>query len=642
MAKGMERGISDMTESENMSAKATERKAKIRERYKGISEDELDVIPAMKRAGLEDDQQIKRVAVYARVSTDDPRQTSSYELQKNHYQDVVNRHIGWELIGIYADEGISGTSLNHRDSFLRMIDDCKAGKIDLILTKSVSRFARNIVDCISYIRQLRDMKPPIGVMFETEHIYTLDGNSDMSLAFIATLAQEESHTKSEIMNSSIEMRFRRGIFLTPPLLGYDQDEDGNLVINEEEAETVRLIFFMYLYGYTCRQIADKLTFLKRRTKKGNITWSVGTILDQLQNERHCGDVLSRKTWTPNYLDHKSKKNRQDRNQYLMKNHHEAIISRDDFIAVQHLLRNARYKNKGLLPQLMVIREGSLKGFVSVNPRWSGFKAADYLDACKSVASEMDGMPCQVTVNEGDFDLRGYEIARSQFFESGKRICVSFSLTKFSFTAETVHKLETDYIELLVHPLKRFIAVRSCSKDARNALQWATYKDDHLLPRTIHGSAFMPNLYDLFEWNHAYRYRINGFRKQKDSESILFFDLDETQALIPKSVLFEKAGEDDGEDTIDADQVIGTGKHVLGYPNDWADRFGVDYYRQAQIDELMQFENPDGWEPLREGEPIPLGEPLHVTSPAALGEQIDEMITRMTQEEEDRDERTGNE
>lgn len=159
-----------MTEQEEKAVSTADRKAKIRERYRGISEDELDVIPAIQALRLEDDHQVKRVAVYARVSTDDPRQTSSYELQKNHYQDVVSRHIGWELIDIYADEGISGTSLMHRDAFLRMIEDCKAGKIDLILTKSVSRFARNIVDCISYIRQLRAMKPPIGVMFETENI----------------------------------------------------------------------------------------------------------------------------------------------------------------------------------------------------------------------------------------------------------------------------------------------------------------------------------------------------------------------------------------------------------------------------------------------------------------------------------------
>lgn len=220
-------------------------KEKIRARYAGT--DGVTLIPARLQPGLLEDMQEKRVAVYARVSTGDPRQTSSYELQKNHYQDVVNRHPGWKLAGIYADEGISGTSLQHREAFVRMIDDCREHKIDLILTKSVSRFARNVLDCIGYARELAALDPPIGILFEAENIYTLDRNSEMSLSFVSTLAQEESHNKSEVMNASIEMRFRRGIFLTPPLLGYDWDEDGALVVNEEEAKTVRLIFYMYLY-----------------------------------------------------------------------------------------------------------------------------------------------------------------------------------------------------------------------------------------------------------------------------------------------------------------------------------------------------------------------------------------------------------
>src|SRR5574344_2502856 len=353
-------------------------KEKIRNKYKGVNPDELDIIPAIPQVNFYEDKNEKRVAVYARVSTDDIRQTSSYELQKNHYMDVIGRHEGWKLVEIYADEGISGTSLKRRDAFVKMINDCKAGKIDLIVTKSVSRFARNVVDCIGYVRELKQLQPAVGILFETENIYTLNNNSEMSLSFISTLAQEESHNKSEIMNSSIEMRFRRGIFLTPPLLGYNVDDKGNLVINEEEAKTVRLIFFMYLYGYTCSQIAETLTKLNRRTKKGNTSWSPGAILQILQNERHCGDILSRKTWTPNYLDHKSKKNRKDKNQYHRKNNHEAIVSRDDFIAVQRLISNAKYGNKGFLPELNVIHEGALKGFVSINPRWAAFKAEDYI------------------------------------------------------------------------------------------------------------------------------------------------------------------------------------------------------------------------------------------------------------------------
>ena len=163
-----------MIGSEERYTTPEERKAKIRERYKGIDPNELDVIPAIKPADFYSDKSNKRVAVYARVSTDDPNQTSSYELQKNHYTDVVSRHEGWELSQIYADEGISGTSLQHRDSFVRMIQDCKTGKIDLIITKSVSRFARNVLDCIGYVRELAKLQPPIGVFFETENIYTLN------------------------------------------------------------------------------------------------------------------------------------------------------------------------------------------------------------------------------------------------------------------------------------------------------------------------------------------------------------------------------------------------------------------------------------------------------------------------------------
>ena len=212
-----------MNESEERTRNPELQKARIRERYKGIDPDELDVIPAKPQESFYEDTREKLVGAYVRVSTDDPRQTTSYELQKNHYEDLVTHHPGWKLAGIYADEGISGTSLQHRDAFLRMIEDCKHGKLNLIVTKSVSRFARNVVDCIKYVRELKALPSPVGVFFEAESICTLDPNSEMSLSFISTLAQEESHNKSEIMNASIEMRFKRGIFLTPPLLGYDQD-----------------------------------------------------------------------------------------------------------------------------------------------------------------------------------------------------------------------------------------------------------------------------------------------------------------------------------------------------------------------------------------------------------------------------------
>ena len=563
-------------------------KKKIRERYKGVSEDVLDVIPAVPQEDFYRSENHKRVAVYARVSTDDPNQTSSYELQKNHYEDLVNRRTNWELVDIYADEGISGTSLQHRDNFLRMIDDCRQGKIDLIVTKSVSRFARNIIDCIGYVRQLKAENPPIGVFFETENIYTLDENSEMSLSFIATLAQEESHTKSEIMNASVEMRFKRGIFLTPKLLGYDHDENGNLVINEEEAKTVRLIFFSYLFGYTSQQIADALTDLDRLTKRGNDVWSAGSVLQILSNERYCGDVLARKTFTPNYLNHKSKRNNHDRNQYRQKDHHEAIISRDDFFAVQKLIRNAKYRNKGYFPEMPVVKSGFLKGYVVVHPKWAGFTVDDYYMASTSVlegVNKIQSKPLEVKLEKGNIDLRGYELVRTQFISTIGHITVSISPSKLLFNKPALIKIpDTKKIEILVNPGQRLIAVRKAVSNSRYALEWGRYTEKGFMPKIISGAAFIPTLYKLFTWNIDVQYKINGTAYKFGEDTVLIFSVDDATLSIDKND-FDPDMESDG--AYIAEKVTSSRRRrITAYPKEWADSFGEDYYRTKAKEDLI--------------------------------------------------------
>lgn len=563
-------------------------KKKIRERYKGVSEDVLDVIPAVPQEDFYRSENHKRVAVYARVSTDDPNQTSSYELQKNHYEDLVNRRTNWELVDIYADEGISGTSLQHRDNFLRMIEDCRLGKIDLIVTKSVSRFARNIIDCIGYVRQLKAENPPIGVFFETENIYTLDENSEMSLSFIATLAQEESHTKSEIMNASVEMRFKRGIFLTPKLLGYDHDENGNLVINEEEAKTVRLIFFSYLFGYTSQQIADALTDLDRLTKRGNDVWSAGSVLQILSNERYCGDVLARKTFTPNYLNHKSKRNNHDRNQYRQKDHHEAIISRDDFFAVQKLIRNAKYRNKGYFPEMPVVKSGFLKGYVVVHPKWAGFTVDDYYMASTSVlegVNKIPSKPLEVKLEKGNIDLRGYELVRTQFISTIGHITVSISPSKLLFNKPALIKLpDTKKIEILVNPGQRLIAVRKAVSNSRYALEWGRYTEKGFMPKIISGAAFIPTLYKLFTWNIDVQYKINGTAYKFGEDTVLIFSVDDATLSIDKND-FDPDMESDG--AYIAEKVTSSRRRrITAYPKEWADSFGEDYYRTKAKEDLI--------------------------------------------------------
>ena len=562
-----------MKENEEHLRSVDQQKKKIRERYVGLSEDELDVIPAIPREDFYDETKRKRVAVYARVSTDDPRQTSSYELQKNHYTDMVNRRDDWDLVDIYADEGISGTSLQHRDSFIKMINDCKDGKIDLIVTKSVSRFARNVIDCIGYVRELKAMEPPIGVFFETENIFTLNANSEMSLSFIATLAQEESHNKSEIMNSSIEMRFKRGIFLTPVLLGYDQDEDGNLIINEDEAKIVRLIFFLYLYGYSLKQIADTLTKLNCKTKRGNLVWSVTSVRQILQNERHCGDVLARKTFTPNYLDHKSKKNKRDRNQYLKRDHHERIISRDDYIAVQQMLENAKYGKQHFLPKMQVITEGVLEGFVLINTRWGGFTKEDYLDASTiTINDELKNTSPSYMAGEGEFDLRGFEVTRAQFLNTKDQPAVCLMTDKITFSSKSRKSLECDYIELLIHPTEKLLAVRSCTKNEKYGLKWSRTQSSKSNMKTISARAFMPTLFDLLGWNKERKYRCLGMFRSTADQQLLIFDLKDYETFFSAEIISSENG-----------GIIPftsrNGKTIIAYPAEWSDSFGSNIYEQ---------------------------------------------------------------
>lgn len=616
-----------MSEQGQSGSDVAEQKAKIRSRYRGIDPDLLVVLPAKTEAGLYDDAIHRRVAVYVRVSTDDPHQTSSYELQKNYYEDYVARQLNWKLVGIYADEGISGTSLKHRDSFNRMIEDCAAGKIDLIITKSVSRFSRNIVDCISTVNELKMRTPPIGILFENEQIFTLENQSEVRLSFISAMAQEESHTKSTSMNASYEMRFSHGIFLTPPLLGYDQDENGRLIINEEEARTVRLIFFTYLYGYSTAQIAELLTKLARPTKKGNTTWSSNSVLNVLQNERHCGQVLARKTYTPNYLDHLAKKNRGERNRYCYSNDHEAIISPVDFVAVQRKISNAKYGGSGI-PQLHVIAEGALKGFVTVNPRWASFTELDYIAASTEIpdTSEKDVHEIAVQVQTGDPDFRGFEIARAQFFGYKRKVRVTFSMEYIVFSTDALQKLDSpEYVEILVHPQKKLFAVRKCSKDSRTGIKWATGASGKMMPKQLPCAAYISTLFGLFGWNRKYRYRAGGVRRQRGEESILIFNLTETEILIPADLLEEFRQQNDTSNLeFSPLHLPGRKQTILAYPQSWADSFGSEYYKHMQAAGTAAIDRDGQWN-IADGGNVYSGSEPQPSPPEQLEKHISQLI-----------------
>lgn len=594
-------------------------KSKIRERYKGSDINNAEVIPAHKQADIFDDVE-RRIAVYVRVSTDNLQQTSSYELQKNYYEDMILRHPNWTLAGIYADEGISGTSLMHRDAFNQMIEDCKDGKIDMIITKSVARYTRNIIDGVSNVKMLKKLPNPVGVYFETDGIFSLRDGDEQRLNLMITIAQEESHIKSSIMNASIDMRFSHGILLTPPLLGYDQDENGKLIINESEAQTVRLIFFLYLYGYTCEQIAEELGILGRRTKKENTKWSAGSVLNILRNERHCGEVLARKTFTPDYCDHKAKKNRGDRTQYRWKNDHEAIISRSDFLAVQQLIDNSKYKNTDVLPKLKVVTEGALSGFVLINPRWSGFKAEDYINISESALSKSENTADEIIAQKGDFDFRGYEIVRSQFFNTLDKICVSFTVERFKFSTGALRRLDNcRNIEMLICPYMKLLAVRKCGPEQKNAVLWNSIDNSgKCIPRSVGGKAFLDTLFELAEWNTAYKYRVRGVKICKGSECVIIFDLKAPEVFIPRSMF--------GNETV---STAGRGRYISAFPRSQAASFGENFYRYLRSVEALE-----KYEALIVNEkPITFSEfkEMNVTPIETIGESINDLIKDIKEE-----------
>jgi Site-specific recombinases, DNA invertase Pin homologs len=242
------------------------RRKAIEERVRNGSQDRPALIPAKPAVSAMDSDKTLRVAAYCRVSTDAVEQETSYELQKEHFESLIRMHPNWRLAGIYADKGKSGTNTRHRDSFRKLIDDCYAGKIDLVVTRAVSRFARNLLDCLNYVRELK--KIGVEIFFEQESLRTMDGTSEMILTVLSMVAQEESHIKSEAMNSSIEIRFGLGMFLTPALLGYDHIGPGELQLNYSESLTVKKMYYMLLNGYSTNEIADELMRLNRPTKLG--------------------------------------------------------------------------------------------------------------------------------------------------------------------------------------------------------------------------------------------------------------------------------------------------------------------------------------------------------------------------------------
>lgn len=276
----------------------------------------------------------RRVAGYARVSTDMEEQQSSYKTQVKYYTEYIKGNPAWEFVGVYSDEGISGTSTKHREGFKKMIADALAGKIDLILTKSISRFARNTVDALTAIRKLKEKG--VEVYFEKENVKTLDAKGEFLITIMSSLAQEESRSISENTKWGRRKRMAEGKFNMPykVFLGYDSGPDNKPVINEEQAQTVRKIYQWYLDGLTCRAICRRLEQEGIKSPKGNDRWWDGTVLSILTNEKYKGEALLQKKYVVDFLKKKQKVNHGELPQFYLEDSHPAIISKEMFDAVQ--------------------------------------------------------------------------------------------------------------------------------------------------------------------------------------------------------------------------------------------------------------------------------------------------------------------
>lgn len=293
-----------------------------------------------------------RVAAYARVSTEQDEQESSYEAQVDFYTRHISSNPDWEFVGVFADRGITGTNTKNRDEFNRMIELALAGGIDLILTKSISRFARNTVDTLQTVRKLK--AAGVEVIFEKENLHTFDPKCEVMLTIMSSLAQEESRSISENVRWGQQKSMRDGKVRVPysRFLGYRKGMDGRLEIDKEEAKVVRMIYEMFIAGKTIRSIAESLTKEGIPTPAGKSIWSVSTIRSILSNEKYKGDALLQKTYTVDYLTKEVRKNDGEVRQYLVENSHEPIIEPEVFDQVQALLpqrSKARAKIRGNHP-----------------------------------------------------------------------------------------------------------------------------------------------------------------------------------------------------------------------------------------------------------------------------------------------------
>ena len=531
----------------------------------------------------------KRVAVYARVSTKSKEQVSSIENQTKYYTEKIAKTPNWELSEIYSDEGKSGTSKKWRKEFRRMLDDAAKKKMDLIVCASVSRFARNISDLIEEVRKLRTTNPsnPVGVYFETEDLYTLDPNINERLQMQGLFAEWESGNKSRRMILSYDQRICTGQFPLSDLLGLRHTIEGGFIIQEDEAMTVKYIFFATLCGHTAEEIADVLTEKQRPTLRGRTDWNAAMVKAIMANERRWGDLEVRRRVVIDYKEKVTAKNNGIREGAYIPGYHEGIVS-PEVARAAHMMRASRYKF-GSVPDIYVIDEGALKGFVSVSPTWRGIDNQAFQDISRQVYAddEFEQLLDEADIISGNkhsntisMTLNDYRVAPGVMFMTRSDPQLTISNRNLKLNGACREKLgQQKYVEFLYHPVLEVIAIRSSYATNPNAVPWDDNKSNALQLCT---SAFSGAIYDKLDWMKKYKFRFRGITRVREGERIIFFFLDEPQILVGKDKkrLDMNATTDDESRFIpykeSEDSKAAFQPSAVAYPENWQEQFGVSY------------------------------------------------------------------
>lgn len=354
------------------------------------------IMPEHKMYAYEEAAKV-RVAAYCRVSTAEEAQVGSFEMQVQHFKSVIENNPSYELVDIYTDEGISGTSVIKRKGFQRMIDDAVSGKIDLILTKSISRFGRNIVDILTTLRCLSGLNPPVAVNFESEGLITSDGRNSLVLSILSALAEMESQQRSIAIKEGIRYKMQEGLykFSVSNLIGYYRDYSGMVKIEPAEAEIVTYIYDSFLEGASISEIAESLTQQGIRSPMGMDAWRTRTIRSILTNEKYCGNVLFQKTFSKDYLTHKAVRNKDILPQWFWEDNHQAIIKHEAWKKVQALLASGHRGGLGRELNAMKhrftltkVKSGVLRGYFLLDMSWTNEDREQFIKIIKSV-NELD-------------------------------------------------------------------------------------------------------------------------------------------------------------------------------------------------------------------------------------------------------------